>query len=36
VVLDETQPWSIQFLDGGTLAASDIAECYLAVGYTLV
>jgi peptidoglycan hydrolase-like protein with peptidoglycan-binding domain len=35
VALDETTPWSLRFLATGTLAATDIAECYLAVGYTL-
>jgi hypothetical protein len=35
VELDASQPWSISFLASGTLADSDISECYLLVGYNL-
>ena len=35
VTLDDTVPWSLQFLASGTLNPQDIAECYLVVGYVL-
>ncbi|MGH7880385.1 MAG: neuraminidase-like domain-containing protein, partial [Candidatus Binataceae bacterium] len=35
VTLDETTPWALQFLAAGALNPTDIAECYLVVGYVL-
>jgi hypothetical protein len=35
VTLDDTVPWSLQFLASGTLNPRDIAECYLVIGYVL-
>jgi hypothetical protein len=35
VPLNDTVPWSLQFLASGTLNPQDIAECYLVIGYVL-